>query len=100
MNTPDEDVFVSVGENISKINNYTLFPGLKPYLIPRFAGKVGTAENWLYRTHSVYAYVIELCNNTWTPWDPDIVEQACIDHAAVNLYGCERAWTLEKGKIL
>ncbi|MFW6149138.1 MAG: M14 family zinc carboxypeptidase [Atribacterota bacterium] len=88
--TPDEDLFISVGENISKINKYRLVVG-KNYKIPRYGGTLGTSENWLYGEIGILSYTIELCS-TRAPDDPEIVHEVCLTHVGVNLYVCERSW--------
>jgi carboxypeptidase T len=81
---PDKPVFVSIGENITAINGYTLDQsiGLYPTL--------GDATDWLYGVHGVLAYTIEL-GLSYAPQDPDVVHQMCVIHTGVNLYVCERA---------
>jgi carboxypeptidase T len=91
--TPDEPLFISVGENISKINNYELDRGTT-YLIPRYGGTLGSSENWLYRERGVLAYTIELCKER-VPSDPQTVYNVCLTQTNVHLYLCERAQTLK-----
>ena len=90
--TPDEDLFESIGENISRVNGYYLYKG-GDYLIPRFGGTIGTAENWLYGVHRILPFTIELCKSR-APTNPDIVASYCWKHVGVNLYVCERAYML------
>ena len=40
--TPQEDLFISIGENMSNINKYNLITG-RQYIIPRYGGNLGTA---------------------------------------------------------
>ena len=94
--TPDEDLFISIGENMSKINKYELLKNgfrNKTYLIPRFSGTLGTSENWLYGVHGIIAFTMELCK-TRAPIDPSVVFDYCWKHVGVNLYVCERVQTL------
>ena len=91
--TPDEDLFLSIGENISRIDKYRLYPG-SDYIIPRLGGNLGTSENWLYGEKGVIAFTMELCK-TRAPKIPAIVLDACLKHVGVNLYVCERAPTIE-----
>ena len=101
LNTPDESLFVSVGENISKIDNYYLMQHGwrdKEYLIPRFGGTIGTSENWLYGAQGILSYTVELCP-TRAPTDPDIVFDYCMKHVGVNLYVAERSHSINMLQI-
>ena len=91
---PDEDLFISIGENMSKINKYRLITG-DNYIIPRYGGTLGTSENWLYGERGVLSFTMELCKE-FAPSDPDIVYNVCLSHVGVNLYVCERSSSLEK----
>jgi carboxypeptidase T len=91
--TPDEDLFLSIGENISRIDKYRLIPG-SDYLIPRLGGNLGTSENWLYGEHGIIAFTMELCKRR-APTNPAVVFDTCFKHVGVNLYVCERAPTVE-----
>ena len=91
--TPDEALFISVGENISRINNYELEIGTT-YLIPRYGGTLGSSENWLYREQGVLAYTIELCKER-APSNSQTVYNVCLTQTNVHLYLCERAQTLK-----
>jgi carboxypeptidase T len=94
--TPDEETFISIGDNISQIDGYELlihgWSG-REYLIPRFGGTIGTSENWLYATQGIFSYTMELCK-TRAPTDPDIVFDYCWKHVGVNLYVTERSHQL------
>lgn len=87
--TKDEKLFISIGENISKINNYRLLTGSN-YIIPRFGGTLGTVENWLYGKYRIIAFTIELCK-TRVPTQPAVVLDTCLKNVGVDLYLCERA---------
>ena len=87
--TPDEDLFVSVGEGICSINDYELY-GTQNTVIPRPGGTLGTSENWLYATQGILSFTIEICK-TRVPINPDTVYEYCSTHVEVNLYVCERA---------
>lgn len=95
--TPDEATFISLGENMSKINHYELDTGHN-YKIPRYGGTLGTSENFLYRDCGVYAFTMELCP-TRAPTDPVFMHQLCLNQTAVQLYLCQRALTLPPAKI-
>jgi len=90
--TPDEDLFISIGENMSRINKYPLLTG-KKYIIPRYGGTLGTVENWLYGKYKIIAFTIELCK-TRVPTDPAVVFDTCLKNIGVDLYICERALNL------
>jgi len=90
--TPDEDLFISIGENMSRINKYPFLTG-KKYIIPRYGGTLGTVENWLYGKYKIIAFTIELCK-TRVPTDPAVVFDTCLKNIGVDLYICERALNL------
>ena len=91
---PDEDLFISIGENMSQINKYRLITGGN-YIIPRYGGTLGTSENWLYGEREILSFTMELCKE-FAPSDPDIVHDVCLLHVGVNLYICERSSTVEE----
>lgn len=101
LKTTHERLYRSIGENMSLINNYELKIygqyGTKEYLIPRFCGTVGTSENWLYAQRNILAFTIELCPFR-APRNADLVYDACNRQVGVNLYICERSWTVEQEK--
>jgi len=90
--TPDEDLYISIGENMSKINKYRLYEGRT--LIPILGGNIGTSDNWLYGVRGIIAYTIELCRSR-APTDPVVVLDACFKHVGVGLYVCERASSIQ-----
>jgi len=94
--TPHEEIFLSVGENMSKINKYRLLPdgwNNKTSIIPKLGGTLGTSENWLYGQHEIIAFTMELCK-TRAPAEPEVVYDYLIKHVGVNLYVCERSKTI------
>jgi hypothetical protein len=91
--TPDEDLFVSVGEGISNINGYDFYRG-KGTIFPWPGGTIGTSENWLYGSQGILSFTIELCR-TRVPTTPSVVYNYCLTHTGVNLYVCERAPSVE-----
>jgi len=91
--TPDEKLFISIGENMSKINKYKLLRG-NNYIIPRFGGTLGTFENWIYSKYKTIAFTIELCK-TRVPTDTATVLDTCLKNTGVDLYICERALNLK-----
>jgi carboxypeptidase T len=80
----DKPTFVSIGENISKINDYLCAQSVNLY------PTVGDACDWMYGTYGVFAFTIEL-GDTFAPNDPEVINELCILHTNVNLYVCERA---------
>lgn len=96
--TQHEDLFISVGENMSRINNYYLYTG-RNYIIPRYGGTLGSSENWLYRECGILSFTMELCRE-YAPSDPEDILSACYKHVGVNLYICERSWNIEDEKNL
>jgi carboxypeptidase T len=90
--TPHEDLFISIGENMSRINNYYLYTG-RNYIIPRYGGTLGSSENWLYREHEIISFTMELCRE-YAPSDPEEILSACYNHIGVNLYISERSWII------
>jgi carboxypeptidase T len=94
--TPDEPLFRSIGENISLINDYTLYIKTD-HLIPRFGGTLGSSENWLYRARGILAYTIEVCNER-APSNPTVMLNLCTTQTAVHLYLCQRAQTIVSEK--
>jgi hypothetical protein len=86
-------MFISIGENMSKINKYRLLTGNK-YIIPRFGGTLGTFENWIYGKYKTIAFNIELCK-TRVPTDTATIFDTCLKNTGVDLYICERALNLK-----
>ena len=82
MPTRDENLFISVGSNISNIDNYPL-RGRDYYL--GYRGASGTSEDWLYGEHGILAFCLELVY----PEKADDVVNICVTHVEVNLYTCE-----------
>lgn len=99
--TPHEELFRSIGYNMSRINGYELKIygqyGEREYLFPQFCGTPGSSENWLYGEHEIIAYTIELCSHR-PEFNTNRLLQALWNHVGVNLYVCERSWTIEEEK--
>jgi carboxypeptidase T len=85
----DKHVFVSIGENISRLNNYTLMQSIDMY------PTIGDDCDWAYSQHGVFSYTIELGTVQATS-DPQDLLEMCTVHANVNLYVCQRAQVLQK----
>jgi carboxypeptidase T len=96
LSTPHEELFVSIGENMSVINNYRLITG-RNYIFPRFSGTLGTSENWLYREKEILSFTMELCRE-YAPTNATIIKKACLNHTAIHLYLSERVQTIEQEK--
>ena len=88
----DKQLFESIGEDIKKINKYTLSQSV--YLYPT----LGDTCDWIYGRKGVIPYTIEL-GTSYAPGDPEVIREMCITHVGVNLYVCEKAESLEIGKI-
>lgn len=80
---PEEELFISIGNNISRINGYRLAQGSELYWT------LGDATDWLYGEKNVLAYTIELGKEH----SPPIEEVINISktHVLVNLYIAEIA---------
>jgi len=85
--TKDKSVFVSIGNNITTINGYTLGQSIELY------PTLGDDNDWLYGRHNVLAYTIEL-GTSYAPGNPDVLLDMCQKHLLVNLYVCEQVGTL------
>jgi len=85
--SPDNPLFISIAENISKINQYEVIQGSKWYYIPGFSG------DWLYAEHNIYSFTIELCKSNIPVYLPikDHIIKLCKTHLFVNMYAAERA---------
>lgn len=94
---PDEELFISIGENMSRINGYYLYKG-RDYIIPKYGGTLGSSENWLYREQGIISFTMELCRE-YAPSNPDDILSACYDHVGVNLYICERSKNINKEEL-
>ncbi|MFO7677718.1 MAG: M14 family zinc carboxypeptidase [Thermoplasmatota archaeon] len=94
--TPHEKLFISIGENMSLINNYRLISSGN-YVLPRFAGTLGSSENWLYKEREILAYTMELCRE-FAPTNATLIHEVCLNHTAVHLYLCQRVQTIEEEK--
>ncbi|MCK4365819.1 MAG: hypothetical protein KAW45_07190 [Thermoplasmatales archaeon] len=93
--TKDEDLFFSIGENISKINKYPNFGKRNwPVYWRLIGGCTGASEDWLYGEHNILAFLIEL-GKEHAPKDPETVINMCRNHTGVHLYLCERALLLD-----
>ena len=95
---PDEATFISLGENMSHINGFTLDTG-GHYRIPRYGGTLGTSENFLYRTCGAYAFTVELCTQR-APTNAQVMYATCLTQTGVHLYLCQRAASLPAAKIM
>jgi carboxypeptidase T len=85
----DKPVFVSIGENISKLDNYTLTQSINLY------PTIGDDCDWGYGYHGIFCYTIELGTVEATS-DPQDLLEMCTAHVNVNLYVCQRAQLLQK----
>jgi carboxypeptidase T len=83
----DASLFHSIGENISTINDYTVASSIDLY------PTLGDACDWMYATHHVLAFTIEL-GTDYAPDNPETVKELCVTHTLVNLYVGQRVQTL------
>lgn len=86
----DEPIFISIAENISKINGYQITQGSRWYYI------LGNSGDWMYAEHGILTLTIELCKSGLMHYFPikcHILE-ICKTHLLVNLYIAERALML------
>jgi hypothetical protein len=92
--TPESDktIFVSIAQNISKINGYKFDTEKKL----KWANRSGLLEYWAYATHNIFSFIIELCDSGKLVIFPDKVEilKLCNTHLLVNLYLAERVHTI------
>ncbi len=99
--TPHEKLFRSIGYNMSRINKYELKIygqyGEREYFLPQLFGTPGSSENWLYGEHEIIAFTIELCSHR-PEFNVNRLLDALWNHIGVNLYVCERSWTIEDDK--
>lgn len=88
----DKKIFISIAQNISKINNYTF----QTERIFKWANSSGLLLYWAYDTHHTYSFVIELCdsNKLIIFPNPEEILKLCDTHLLVNLYLAKRAHTL------
>ncbi|HVQ00152.1 MAG TPA: M14 family metallopeptidase [Candidatus Thermoplasmatota archaeon] len=85
--TPDKSLFVSIGENISKLDNYTLEQSTALY------PTLGDVCDWMYAKHHILAFTIEL-GTSYAPENPVLLHKMSVDHTRVNLYICQRAQSI------
>jgi carboxypeptidase T len=85
----DKPLFVSIGENISQLDNYTSVQSTSLY------PTLGDICDWLYATHHVLAFTIEL-GTAYAPENPVVLQKMSVDHTKVNLYVCQRAQAIAK----
>jgi len=82
----DENIFKSIGDNISKINGYDVIQASTWYYVP------GSSGDWLYAEYNIYSFTIELCASNFLVYFPikNIIENLCKTHLEVNLYIAEQ----------
>ncbi len=86
-NPSDNSTFVSLAENISKINRYSVSPRIN------WSNLSGNFPYWAYATQGIYPFTIELCNTNeqnQNP-DPEYLTEVFSTHVLVNLYIAEKA---------
>lgn len=82
----DTSLFISLAENISKINGYDCTRRMN------WSNLSGIYPLWAYSTHGIYPLTIELCNSSVQNKKPDeeYLLQVFYIHLLVNLYLAER----------
>jgi len=89
--SPDDDpLFISIAENISKINGYQITQGSNWYYI------LGNSGDWMYAEHGILPFTIELCKSGFMHYFPikSKILEICKTHLLVNLYIAERVLML------
>jgi carboxypeptidase T len=86
---PPKDVFtfLSIGENISNIDGYTLEQSIQLY------PTLGDACDWMYGAKGIYAFTIEL-GTEYAPDSPAVLNSICTTHFEVNIQMLRMALTL------
>jgi len=87
---PDEKTFVSIAENISRINGYSFQEA--------GVGVTGMAMDWMYERHGIYAFVVEVSGEI-APSDVEKMKKIVRENMPVNIYLIERAiemWAAEE----
>ena len=86
---------------MSRINKYELKIygqyGEREYFFPQLFGTPGSSENWIYGENEIIAFTIELCSHR-PEFNINRLMDALWNHVGVNLYVCERSWTVEDDK--
>ena len=85
-NPTDNTTFLSLAENISKINGYTVIQRMN------WSNLSGNYPYWAYMTYGVYPLTIELCKTKEQNQNPDAdyLVQLFYTHLLGNLYLAER----------
>jgi len=85
-NATDNSTFVSLAENISKINGYDCTRRIN------WSNLSGTYPLWAYSAHGVFPLTIELCNSSKQNTYPNeqYLHRVFYTHLLVNLYLAER----------
>jgi len=88
--TDDNSVFVSIAENISKINGYKVLQWSHWYNV------IGSSGDWMYGEHNIFPFTIELSKSYFMNFFPNKIKalEICKTHLLVNLYVSERAQIL------
>jgi len=97
MDTPHEELFITIGEEMGEISGYPLWTGSES-TIPKLGGTLGTSENFLYGEHNILAYTVE-SHRQKAPINPDSVYDTCYKNVGVHLYLCEKAQTIDNNEV-
>jgi len=85
-NPTDNSTFISLAENVSKINGYNCNRRIN------WSNLSGNFPLWAYSTHGIFPLTIELCNSSKQNQKPDeqYLLQLFYTHLLVNLYLAEK----------
>ena len=89
--TPDETIFLSIAENMSKYNHY------KVKGIDKFQNTlgIGLLDEWLYGEHGVISFTMELASLNLNKIPvKESINDICFTHLLVNLYLAERTLSM------
>lgn len=81
--SPDHSLFLSIAENISSMNDYTVFHHI-------WYHTAGDADDWLYGVHGILAFTLEIKCDEFIPPEEDIPD-LCKENLGPNLYMTEIA---------
>jgi len=87
---PDESLYLSIANNVSKINGFNITQGSQWYYI------FGSYKDWAYQNYSVLTFSLELCdsNGLNAPDDKEYILDICKTHLLVNIYFAEQSSNL------
>jgi carboxypeptidase T len=95
-NPTDNSTFISLTENVSKINGYDCSRRIN------WSNLSGTFPLWAYSTHGIFPLTIELCNSSKQNQKPDeeYLLKVFYTHLLVNLYLAEKTTKMNDKYLL